>query len=642
VNSTLKLAALLVLLVAACGLAALLWLRPAESAIPLESGAVSEPAAPDARPAGEAAASDSLSVRAYEKTVTTEADTSCGLRAEDFGGVVVPGLDGIEGKVLGPDGVPVPMPSVWFHADDSNGGGESKPDGSFRVPWCRRGQQADIELGDDASRFVRVHLKAVPGGTRNLVVRLREAKALTLLIRDEHGPVECADVGWRNEFGRGDVLSRSGAVHPDGRFAATAPGNSVRFEVESRGRIRAETGPIDGDSPPAELPLTMKVLPAIRGHVLAGGKPFAGARLRLYPERLGDSSRHRLMYFGEYGLLDTVNSEADGSFQLYEPMDGNLVVVLEAEGYARLRYGPFPYDSQGIRDLVLALDPGGTLEGKVLVPAGRSPERVELRLESGLDCGQEWGYHQRVAADGAFRFEHLRPGSWQLHRMREGKIWTMELEAGHGSAQKTSSGEVVPPSVEVEIASGRTTHADIDLRAAIPCVLELDVTNNSTTAVSWTVSARNSYMQNGGGPYASVGPDGHARLEVEDPGPCSLTFRPNGDYPGFQYSTEITLRRGMNKLRQDIPTASISGTIAGQKTPGGDRWLLKRVERYGTASSETKTQLTPDSQGRFYIRHAKPGPVDLLRSSWTNGQALEELVEHFELVAGGTRTLSLE
>jgi hypothetical protein len=50
----------------------------------------------------------------------------------------------------------------------------------------------------------------------------------------------------------------------------------------------------------------------------------------------------------------------------------------------------------------------------------------------------------------------------------------------------------------------------------------------------------------------------------------------------------------------------------------------------------------PDSSGRFHIRHAKPGPVDLLRSRWTNGQAFEELVEHLELVAGETRTLNLQ
>jgi hypothetical protein len=272
------------------------------------------------------------------------------------------------------------------------------------------------------------------------------------------------------------------------------------------------------------------------------------------------------------------------------------------------------------------------------MPPGRSPDRVELRLES----GEEWGHNQQVGADGTFLFEHVKAGTWELHRVREGKLWTMESAAGDDPAKSASSGKLPYPSMEVVITSGRTTHADFDLRVAIPCVLELDVTNNLTPAAGWSVIASNRYSQQTGPASASVDTQGHARIEVEDPGPCWLKFKPAWGQPEFVFDAQVTLQRGANSLRQEIPTARLEGTVEGWRSGSGIWWSLRRTESREGSSGSSNTVFYPDGRGHFEIVHLKPGPVEIVRTVVKGEDRHEETVQSLDLIAGETKVLRLQ
>jgi hypothetical protein len=325
-------------------------------------------------------------------------------------------------------------------------------------------------------------------------------------------------------------------------------------------------------------------------------------------------------------------SDTEGRFALDLSSDGNFVVFADAEGYARAQFGPAQLAaSKGVQDLVLALDAGGTLEGKVLMPPGRSAAGVIV----GINRGDALPFTQIAGSDGAFRFERLTAGPWEIRRceaMFEGATSTTM-----SSGDDTKPGELRKDFV---IAAGQTTHHDLDLRDKQPCVLEIELTNNSQPARAWSVVAwsTSQHVITGALPSGSTDSSGRLRLEIEDSGETLLTITPPAESGSeFKAREPITLQRGSNNWTHDLRTGRIEGTISGWQPDAGVRWIVGGSEMPSSAYLEIR----PDALGHFVVPYIETGKTSVKRVRLSGAEQILDEVQNLDLAAGTTKILQL-
>jgi RNA polymerase sigma factor (sigma-70 family) len=546
-----------------------------------------------------------------------------------------PELADIEGVVLGPDGKPIAKPCLYASCEGRFGswsyrviGGE---DGHFRVQPHSRGGTIKLDVSDAGSLYPHAIVADVKPGTKDLEVRLEEAKTLVIVATDEHGPVERFRVRWGEEgWANSSIFLDEDEPHADGRASVRVPSDSFWYHVSAPGHRSAKLGPVDGRSPPATLALSLSTIPGVRGRVLAGDRPVAGAELRLCEQPLV----YRSVNDGFTTLVNVsssveTKSAEDGSFTLDLQKDGRFSILVDAAGYARAQFGPVELlAAKGLSDVEIPLDAGGTLEGRVLMPPDHSPASVIV----GINRGDGKPLRQTVGQDGSFRFEHLTAGTWELQRaLRSGATSTASLDYG-------GTPETVVLRQDFTIAVGQTTHKDLDLRDALPSVLEIELQHNSSPARAWTIAAEPKGRYTSWGPQPNVTTDsnGHARLELQFAGECKLTISPPAESAsGFERRAELTLKRGQNNWTEDVQTGRIEGTIADWK-PGGEwEWQVK-------AEAELFAQeLKPDAAGRFALPLVAAGKVAVLRAKAGESRLGRETVQAFELAAGETKVLQL-
>ena len=543
-----------------------------------------------------------------------------------------PDLADIDGIVLDPDGKPIAKPRLQIEqegpqssASNGNSGGE---DGRFRIHPNERGLTFAIEASDPGDRFMRARVADLKPGAKGVEIRLAQAPTLELVVTDTSGPVEHYRVHWgKQERAESRFLDKD-EVHVGGRVSLRVLSDACWFYVESPGHRSAKLGPIDGRAPPAVLPAVLETLPGVHGRVLDGEQPVAGAKVTICAQRTSAS----LSGDGFQSTVETHNavstrSGADGSFSLDVQKDGEFSIFADADGFARGQYGPIAISpAKGLSGVVLQLDAGGTLEGKVLMPPGRSPVGVVV----GINRGDGKPQRRTVAADGAYRFEHLTAGPWEL-------LKAPDPSAGmsFGGGQTTS----VHLRDDFTIVVGQTTHKDLDLSDTLPCVVDFDLKNNAAPARAWTilVTPKGNYQLNGVLPSVATDANGHAHAEIEFAGECTLTITPAAETSSdFQFHADITLQRGANSWSQDIKTGRVEGAIRGWKAEAGTTWFI------GSDASTYPHELHPDASGRFTLPLVAVGKVTVQRTQ-DNPQLLagRETVQTFELLAGQTKTIQL-
>ncbi len=464
------------------------------------------------------------------------------------------------------------------------------------------------------------------------MIRLEEPKSLVIAVRDESGPVEDFRVLWGSDERNFDSPAGKDEKHADGRALVRVPSLSFWYMIEARGHMPEKVGPVDGSKPPAEIPVKLRTIPGIHGRVLAGETPVPGAKLGLYEQ----PTNAQIEMNGFTTLLETnaeteTTSGADGDFTLDLQTDGNFSILAEADGYARAQWGPLLLEAaKGLKELVIQVDAGGTLEGKVLMPPGRSPAGVIV----GINRGDAHPFTQVVGPDGAFHFERLTAGSWELKRAEE---------MFHGpTSTSTSSGDDMQASTlrrDFTIAVGQTTHMDLDLRNTNPCVLEIDLKNNGQPARAWAIVVwpKDRHTFSGEPPSAATDSNGHARLEIDDPGECSLTVRPPAESGSeFDFHADVSVQRGPNSWSQDVRTGRIEGAIAGWQPDSAASWRLRPQNVY----SQLPT-LRPDASGHFAVAFMAAGTVEVQRSKGDGRERTWETVLTFELAGGETKTLQV-
>jgi hypothetical protein len=556
----------------------------------------------------------------------------------------LPGDSFIEGIVVGPDGEPVPRAGIRceYRIEGSSGSSSfsAGEDGRFRHVL---GEQCPhtVEASDREGRFGPVRIDDVEPGTTGLVLRLTPPIAFRLAVRfeDEGGK------GFRITSFRPDEFRtffsenfQESDLDEDGTVAVPVPMEAFKVKVVASGYHSEEIGPFD----PALLPsvpveVMLRAAPGIRGSVTAGGAPVAGATVTLHEagDPGGELRVNGFLSRSKPSWVEMGVTDDSGSFLLDLQESGVYYVRAVADGFAPAEAGPHTVDHEvGASGLELKLGAGGAIEGKVLVPSGRSPEGVIVAASRGDGFVQT----VRTGPGGVYRFERLIPGRWLVDE-------TEEETGPHGSGYSWRSMDEpseIPWSCIVE--EGKTTYHDLDLTGGgMKCILEGKLLLGGTVPAGWsaTVSKRGAIF---GTTVieSSIGVDGNFVLEIKEPGAYKLNLNGRTASGAALFVTdEIDVIYGLNTWNRDIAVGRLE--VGGAPAP--DELDIPLFFKWSDGGGlEAMAEIRPDETGRAVLAAVPAGAgriVKIVRSKGL-GKPGEEVLATVDVPAGGTGYVKLE
>ncbi len=315
----------------------------------------------------------------------------------------------LEGTVRRPDGAPVAGAGVRVSSIQPAAHREGVRQGTWRASTDGEGR---FSIEAIAAPEVRVWLSAEGYLPR----------AFDLDLRRLAGPVDWLfGEGWRLDGTARDAASsapiggarvmlrvlgqRYGATsrattNADGGFVfyGIPPGSRVALTVEHEQYAAAQELTLAGESTLVDL-----YVPAglrLAGRVLdERGEPVDGARVRLLKSRT--TSRHRPWR----PLPASVESDAEGRFEITGIAAGDYVLEARAEGFAELAMAEFPI-LESVGDLTVRLVVGRTIRGRFSGLPDRYVADVSIHARSDdSDLGAFAG--GTVEPDGAYRIDGI-------------------------------------------------------------------------------------------------------------------------------------------------------------------------------------------------------------------------------------------
>lgn len=255
-------------------------------------------------------------------------------------------------------------------------------------------------------------LQRVTGST---IVLMPTARITGTVVDAEGRPVEAASVvlvpAIRSPRGGTSLNYDSyltAATGPDGVFEIPAVGGGSchlivdHVEFQSRPPTSVDIPADEGDTDLGRIQLTPGL--RIEGLVVGpGGRPIAGAQVGAfqgYAPRgpTGEGSR-------------TAITDTDGRFRIGGLPDGRVEVTAAADGYAESHLKGVDPSADDM--LEIELNRGGTLTGRVVDSRGDAVAATVTLFDA--EPGPFAGFHPGVQTDaeGRFRFDFLRPGTWR-------------------------------------------------------------------------------------------------------------------------------------------------------------------------------------------------------------------------------------
>jgi hypothetical protein len=353
----------------------------------------------------------------------------------------------LRGRVLTPEGEPYGWATVRF-ATVRRGRAElqqtlTREDGCFELVPEVRAARGDLLVTAKSHEFSPVALLDVAAGSEELELRLAPPQTFVVRFIDaqgmEHEPHELSFHWMLAGVTREDEEKALGKLR---WIRSPVP---FRIHVNDPELQDAWLGPFEPNAVDDELVVTVRRRAFVRGVVLAGGAPVQGANVRMEP--VEDAAGTRGWAFGN-GLTDE-----RGEFWFRVMATGTFrPIAFHARGLGSLVHCDGERDLGG---LTLELDePPGWIEGRILLPEGRSTALCALQLDQ---------RYRTPRADGSFLLPDVEPGT---HVLR--------LVAGEPSDPRDCvtlrRGSTVPgftytPSVPVEVRSGAGSTVVIDLSA---------------------------------------------------------------------------------------------------------------------------------------------------------------------------------
>ncbi len=360
--------------------------------------------------------------------------------------------DRIDGRVEDPVGNPVANAFVIVIHDGENEGGSTyistNAEGQFRVIVFVEGTYR-IFAYDREERFAEGAAFGLRPGDHDLVAVLPERRMIEVHAKDAATGQPVHDVTlevaeaerqWSRSFAPGES-----------RFHV--PAFSFLQFVRAQGRREIRLGPLDPLTVGEKIDVEFGSVARVQGFVGANGEPFAGARVQVVSE-LEEGSRTKNGFPLRMAHDPSAESKTkeDGTFEVGVDLDVServFVRILAAE-WATVELGPMSAREATGTAHDVELTRGGAIEGRVLRPDGRDGAGVIV----GINCGDGDARTVRAGPGGAYRFELLRPGPWQVGACdtehSAGSVWTTTEDAGtpiewscHVEEDRTTSFDLV-------------------------------------------------------------------------------------------------------------------------------------------------------------------------------------------------------
>lgn len=305
-----------------------------------------------------------------------------------------------------------------------------------------------------------VHVEVVRDrAVRGITVFLYPAIDYTGIVVDEKGkPVAGAKIRLLNTPAGEQALEKletEWTSNKDGKFTFHAADEAVLEAVRGNQRGFAV---LDGDAQNTHV-MTIGIGPnakprdrTITGRVVDGGTPVANVLVRARPQDTGEATV-RSFAFAMTG--------SDGTFTLEDLDESAYVLATQADGYATTVLKPVV---GGARDIVIALDRGLAISGRVVDSGGDAVPAYTLVLFERRGVGREL-VHAKSIVDATGRFEVRVPeGNYDLQASASGWAPSAFVKAAAGDRDleiKVSEGATLSGQVLASDGSGPVQYARV-------------------------------------------------------------------------------------------------------------------------------------------------------------------------------------
>ena len=492
-------------------------------------------------------------------------------------------------------------PAGQFHTIITGASVETDLAGNFEL-CVERGREIEAEVSAEGYGAIVVQT-TVRGRERFDFSLVPEATVVGRVILEDSGkPVGNAHVRLgpaQRGFER--TASRVAFSGDDGRFriSGVAPGPHV-LEAASHRLATARETPIvvEAGQTTDDIVLVLETRSTVRGRVIDGGKPVAGA---VVAARTSDAGRQS---------ADAVSQE-DGSFVLDRVPRGQVRFV--ARPYQVVRPETFEINCPEHDDVAIEVDPLGVIAGKVLRRDGPvDGAHILLRGPNSAELGPV-----RTGVDGRFEARGLEPGDWRVI----------------GSSER---GGAFSPAQEVHLERGQRAEVTIDLAygAAISgVVVDQDGAPVPAVSVEFSHSGRADWgvattAADGSFRAASMIGGGQYLTAIHPRSNATETLRPasGGEFP------PITLADGDSEvtgvvLAVRLDRLSIAGRVVDQSgAPVPDARVAAEMMSPGVATRFGRwfhqASTVTDVDGRFSIGELSAGAYALQARSSVGAESV--------------------
>lgn len=414
----------------------------------------------------------------------------------------------IGGVVVDPSGAPVPDVLVWVRpvGRGSGAGARSDAEGRFHILLPDAGAYCFDFAHPGYAPYNQDRSQGRSHQTGELSIRL----VLEPLVRTKFVVVDAVTGSPVNTFGMRILPAKSTrlssfdddaipiADHEAGEFTTFAEPGRHEFQIEASG-YAAQQGIVRFD-PNGLKQQTIRLTrgATCRARITFQGKPATNAAAHLegegihtFPWESAGDGRELTAFLGR---RRTTSADGNGNIAFDSLVPGRYVLELRTTGSATTtRKGIVIEPTQNIDLGEIALDVGGRIHGKVVLPESHSASNLRVFLDEPFA-----NTSAAVDATGTFEFLDVAAGR---HELRAATSWT-EIRA-------------TPTSV-VEVRSGQTSEVTIDFTATdavplSPIPFELRITDHGSAAEGYFVSVNENHWKT---VFAGVDDRGSAKLEV--------------------------------------------------------------------------------------------------------------------------------
>lgn len=384
----------------------------------------------------------------------------------DLGDVVLEDADEdacIWARVLAPDGEPLGGVPVAAYATGGTLADSvtSDADGRLRL-HVGRGARVRVQADPPVWDWGAIDLADLAPGPGERELRFGEPDWLWARVRDEAGrPVIRGRVQAERAGHPGRRLGRAiSDLWDDGRARLHRPGEAFVLTLDAPGFAAEPLGPFEPDAVREPIEIVARETEGLRGRVERDGRGVADAVVELHVGPLEGGVGHQawegygqpFRYLVHAPPSSATRSLSDGSFVL-RAVDADAEVppaylVVRQDDRCVAVLGPIDASRQPSGAVfVVEVQPSASLEG-VLVLEGESPAGWSVRVNDGFRGALE----ATCDGHGAFRFQELRAGPWQVRAFPPGARFQA------GAMLKDDEG---PPEWDLELMPGESRRFEL-------------------------------------------------------------------------------------------------------------------------------------------------------------------------------------